>query len=289
VPASTTEVAVPNTTLVDDFLWVTDAADDGFTGIRMDSSFNALDAGAWMFANDDGDLLIKENLTDDRLALVEGGKVGVGTAAPAAQLHVAGPQPQLMLDDNAGASHFLIQNSSGLFLGRPGPIIEVFIANDAPSASLILEDTGVGIGTLTPEAQLHVNGSGIIEGDFRASSSRDTKKNLETAAAAELLAQLAELEIFTWSYKDDPADARHVGPVAEDFYERFGLGHDNKHISPSDTAGLALAAIQRLHKMVQEQEWRDEKQQQLIAEQQAQIVELRELVLAQQALAGSPQ
>ncbi|MCP4204594.1 MAG: tail fiber domain-containing protein, partial [bacterium] len=47
-----------------------------------------------------------------------------------------------------------------------------------------------------------------------------------------MLARLTELEIFTWSYRDDPDDARHVGPVAEDFYQRFGFGHDDKHISP---------------------------------------------------------
>ncbi|MCP4201280.1 MAG: hypothetical protein GY769_05025, partial [bacterium] len=88
-----------------------------------------------------------------------------------------------------------------------------------------------------------------------------------------LLARLTELEIFTWSYRDDPDDARHVGPVAEDFYQRFGFGHDDKHISPSDTGGLALAAIQGLHKMVQEQ-------RSVIEKLQAEIAELQELLTA---------
>ena len=47
-------------------------------------------------------------------------------------------------------------------------------------------------------------------------------------------------------YKSDPAKAQHVGPVAEDFHAAFGLGIDDKHVSPSDTAGVALVAIQEL-------------------------------------------
>lgn len=147
------------------------------------------------------------------------------------------------------------------------------LVSGAGGATLWLDDdSSVGVNTILPEAMLHVAGSGIVEGDFRAGSSRDIKKNLEAAKAAELLARLTELEIFTWSYKDDPSESLHVGPLAEDFYRRFGFGHDDKHISPSDTAGLALAAIQGLQKVVQEQ--------------QAEIAELRELVLAQQAGAG---
>ncbi|MEY8197627.1 MAG: hypothetical protein RPS47_00115, partial [Colwellia sp.] len=36
-------------------------------------------------------------------------------------------------------------------------------------------------------------------------------------------------------------------PIAEDFYELFGLGTDEKHISSLDTSGIALAAIQALN------------------------------------------
>ena len=47
---------------------------------------------------------------------------------------------------------------------------------------------------------------------------------------------------------------QHFGPVAEDFYERWQLGLDEKHISPNDMAGVALAATQALNKIVNEKD-----------------------------------
>ena len=44
-----------------------------------------------------------------------------------------------------------------------------------------------------------------------------------------------------------------IGPVAQDFMAAFGYGVDDKHITATDADGVALAAIQGLHEMVQEQ------------------------------------
>lgn len=38
----------------------------------------------------------------------------------------------------------------------------------------------------------------------------------------------------------------HVGPMADDFHAAFGLGADEKRVSPNDLAGLALAAAEAL-------------------------------------------
>ena len=46
---------------------------------------------------------------------------------------------------------------------------------------------------------------------------------------------------------------RHMGPVAQDFYAAFGVGEDDTHISTIDADGVALAAIQGLYQVVQEQ------------------------------------
>ncbi len=43
-----------------------------------------------------------------------------------------------------------------------------------------------------------------------------------------------------------------MGPVAEDFFEAFELGNDERYISGVDGDGVALAAIQGLYKLVQE-------------------------------------
>ena len=45
-----------------------------------------------------------------------------------------------------------------------------------------------------------------------------------------------------------------MGPMAQDFSAAFGLGIDDKHVSPMDMAGVSLAAVQALNEVVQEKE-----------------------------------
>ena len=42
--------------------------------------------------------------------------------------------------------------------------------------------------------------------------------------------------------------------VAQDCHEAFGLGRDDKHIATVDADGIALAAIQGLNEIVEEQD-----------------------------------
>ena len=51
----------------------------------------------------------------------------------------------------------------------------------------------------------------------------------------------------------DADGQRHIGPVAEDFHEAFGLS-DPKSISGSDARGITFAAIQGLHQIVREKD-----------------------------------
>jgi len=67
------------------------------------------------------------------------------------------------------------------------------------------------------------------------------------------------LPISTWSYTAEPADVRHLGPMAQDFRASFGLGDDDKTYNAIDAHGVALAAIQALERMVAAQEKRIEK------------------------------
>ncbi len=65
----------------------------------------------------------------------------------------------------------------------------------------------------------------------------------------ELLEKVADLPISTWSYTWDP-DVRHLGPMAQDFAAAFGLGDSDRRIWHLDEAGVALVAIQALHRKV---------------------------------------
>ena len=95
-----------------------------------------------------------------------------------------------------------------------------------------------------------------------------------------LLARLAEMPISTWNYKSDDPAVRHMGPMAQDFKIAFGLGSDETAIATIDTDGVALAAIQGLYQITQEQA-------ETIATLKAQNSELEARLVALEALVTS--
>ena len=88
-----------------------------------------------------------------------------------------------------------------------------------------------------------------------------------------MLKQLSRIPITSWNYKTQSSEIRHIGPVAQDFSEAFEVGEDESYISTVDADGVALAAIQGLHQMLQEKE-------EHIVSQQAQIDELSQRLAA---------
>ena len=85
-------------------------------------------------------------------------------------------------------------------------------------------------------------------------SDRNAKEGFEAVDRYSVLTAVAALSIERWSYKGEPI--RHLGPMAQDFAAAFGLGADDRHIFPLDAAGVALAAIQGLHAVVEAQDAR---------------------------------
>jgi hypothetical protein len=80
-------------------------------------------------------------------------------------------------------------------------------------------------------------------------------RNLKTDFAAinplEVLARLAALPVQSWRYTNELAHVRHIGPMAQDFMQTFGLGTDDKVIGYVDENGVALAAIQGLNEKLE--------------------------------------
>ena len=68
-----------------------------------------------------------------------------------------------------------------------------------------------------------------------------------------VLKKVASLPISRWNFKTEDR-VPHMGPVAQDLHATFGLGTDDKHIATVDADGVALAAIQGLHQIVQEKD-----------------------------------
>lgn len=86
------------------------------------------------------------------------------------------------------------------------------------------------------------------------SSDRTKKTSFATVDAGEVLRRVATLPIESWSYLSQGPSVRHMGPMAQDFHATFGVGEDDTHVNMVDANGVALAAIQGLYQLVQEQQ-----------------------------------
>ncbi len=96
---------------------------------------------------------------------------------------------------------------------------------------------------------------GVLSADvLNQTSDRAAKHDFASIDPLNILAQLGALRIQRWSFKKDPTASRHVGPMAQDFWNAFHLGHDKKHIAVVDAEGVNMAANQALYRLVQRQQ-----------------------------------
>jgi hypothetical protein len=200
------------------------------------------------------------------------GFVGVGTTSPATRLHFRSTDPSTTSFD---ATKFLVENASTTV--KPRELFEVRNNGDAAyifkntveperwyfgtfAHNFIIDNQA----TAGVEFFFGPTGNLTIAGTLTQNSDRAVKEDLENIAPREMLAKVSSLPIFSWNYIQDPAGARHVGPMAQDFRAAFGLGEDERHIAPGDLAGVSLAAVQGLQELVAEQRQLIDKQQELI-------------------------
>ena len=85
-------------------------------------------------------------------------------------------------------------------------------------------------------------GSGV----FNCTSSRTTKENFSAVNGEDVLARLRKVPVSTWNYISEGRQVRHLGPMAEDFYQVFNLGTGNTSIGVQDAVGVSLAAVKAL-------------------------------------------
>ena len=120
-----------------------------------------------------------------------------------------------------------------------------------------MESNPTGVGRkpyARPRLTKHGGVPPLTLGSAQPSSDRGAKEGFEAIDVRTVLALVARLPIERWSYKGETV--RHLGPMAQDFAAAFGLGADDRHIFTLDAAGVALAAIQGLHALVQMQQAR---------------------------------
>ncbi|MBD8526961.1 tail fiber domain-containing protein [Pseudomarimonas arenosa] len=170
---------------------------------------------------------------------------------------------------SSGPRQFLVRAPGGFYFGSSGGSISI------PAGRLIHTSTGAYLST---------------GGTWTNSSARATKTGFEPIDAGHVLDQLLSLPVTRWHYRHAPGEGAHLGPMAEDFHQRFGLG-DATSISTVDAAGVAFLAIQGLQQRMADDTARAE--QALIAQRvhhereiealRAEIASLRRLLAPQLA------
>jgi hypothetical protein len=203
-------------------------------------------------------LRIRPGAPTSSLDISADGDVGVGTASPDTKLHVtssdAGTTDGKVFIENTSAT-----NTSRELLELKGLGGVAFILDDTNDASrwttsnigsnyLINNQANGGV-----EFTLNSTGGLTIAGTLVQGSSRDLKTDFVSLDPRDVLSRVNALPISVWSYKTEN-EVRHLGPMAEDFHQAFGLGADDKHIAPGDQAGVALLAVKGLNEVVQEKD-----------------------------------
>ena len=126
-----------------------------------------------------------------------------------------------------------------------------------------------------------VNGQGVEvlahNGAWTTYSDRNGKDRIEPVDPRAVLEKLLAVPVATWKWKGEDERFRHMGPMAQDFYAAFGLGADDRHIVTVDEEGVALAAIQGLHQVMQEKDVQIQAQQRRIAELEARMNQVETL------------
>ncbi len=143
--------------------------------------------------------------------------------------------------------------------------------------------TGID-GSGNPNAGVQVAAGG---GSWSSISDKNLKENFVQVDRFEVLEKVASLPISTWNYKAQDESIRHIGPMAQDFHAAFGVGEDDRHITTIDANGVALAAIQQLHRTQQELKERVQRIEQLEIKV-AQLEALVETILAKQDGSNEP-
>lgn len=116
------------------------------------------------------------------------------------------------------------------------------------NTSILLRGNSAGLRLIdAPDAGTYLDNAGA----WQPPSSKALKENYTTVDKESILQKIVNIPIEKWNYiSQSGMGIDHIGPYAEDFYNIFNIGNDNKHLNASDTAGIALVGIQALNEKV---------------------------------------
>ena len=206
-------------------------------------------------------------------------QVAIGGGTPDSVLTVAGAGAGISAETVARFRNTSASQHTAIAVdAAPGRDAVIYLGNNGTRAWDIRYDEGSGELQFRTQTDNDVrmwltrNGDLNIDGTYRPISDRNKKAGFTPVDVDSVLAKVAALPLTTWHYTNDVAATPHLGPMAQDFHAAFGLGGDDKTIATVDADGVALAAIQGLHR----------KTEALTAENvelRGELTELRTLVL----------
>jgi hypothetical protein len=231
---------------------------------------------------------IKPGADSDSIYIDSDNDVGIGTSSPSEALHVrrtngsakiyvqevSGTEAaRTLLDlENNGATYVSIKDTSAdgsvWTFQAEGPSFR-FNKGGTGAAEMVMRDRNDASGMAT----LTVDGS-VSADNVTFTSSRLAKTGLAAVDSLGLLQKVLELPISEWTFKNELNGRRHIGPMAEEFAEAFGLGGNQRNISLIDASGVTFAAIQGLHALIEEKDAEIEAQNALIEELMARVAAL---------------
>ena len=191
------------------------------------------------------------------LTLSSDDRVGINTKDPGATLDIKSPTGQAALRvTNIGGADNALHTILNLASNGPPSLRLRDNFNDETWQFRAKQNGGFTMNNAgTPGLELEIEKDGrakfrnniTVDGVVIETSSRTRKENFEFVDPKSVLEKVNALSIQRWNYKKDKDEVKHFGPVAEEFYEAFGLGSTPLGISGVDSVGVALAAIQALN------------------------------------------
>lgn len=222
---------------------------------------------------------IRPGAPSSAIDVAANGYVGVGTDSPASKLSIisggATEADSQISVENTNASNsprklVKLTNNGNVKISFAPNSTDEWGFNITPAEFRVSKQGSGAIEMLVTDA-----GNMTITGTLTSGSSRDIKHDIANVDTKEVLGKVVALPISTWSYNKDPQGVKHLGPMAEDFYQAFNLGATNKGITSIDTGGVALAAIKGLNAAMEDEMMQKDAE---IGALRAELTELRELV-----------
>lgn len=241
--------------------------------IRLEqNNAGGFNAQTWDVAGNEANFFVRDVTSGSRLPLrirpgaptssldiSAAGLVGLGTASPSVRLHVNGSDgttTQVLVRETSATTAprdlLRLENGGPTRMRMKNTVTNNEWSLNAHDADFRITPAGAASVAMT----IFPNGNVTIAGTLTQNSDRNSKENFRPLDHKALLQKIAALDISEWNFKSENKDVRHIGPMAQDFHARFGLGEREDRIAPLDTSGVALAAIQGLQQELGERDQR---------------------------------